>query len=247
MALGACYTASLPRRARGVRRFRWRDHTTLRSGFSITGGAGFLGSHLLRSADRRRSRGDLRRQLLYRNQAQHRASARQSRVRTGPPRRDVPALHRGGRDLQSRLPRVAGSLPARSGPDDQDFRSRRHQHARAGEAAEGARSSRLRRARSTAIRRFTRRPRIIGVTSIRSERAVATTKASVVPKPCSSTTIGNTGFRSRSRAFSTLTGRECIRPTGAWFPTSSSRRFGASRSPSMAKAPRPGAFAMSTI
>ena len=52
------------------------------------------------------------------------------------PRRDVPALRRGRRDLQSRLPRLAHPLPARSRADDQDQRARRHQHAGSCQAPE---------------------------------------------------------------------------------------------------------------
>ena len=52
----------------------------------------------------------------------------------------------------------------------------------------------------------------------------ATTRASAAPRRCSSTITGSTSSRSRSRASSTPTGRACIRTTGAWCRTSSSRR-----------------------
>ena len=75
----------------------------------VTGGAGFLGSHL---CDRLLADGhDV---LCVDNfftgtQGQHRASARPSALRADAPRRDVPALRRGRRDLQSGLSGVARS------------------------------------------------------------------------------------------------------------------------------------------
>ena len=141
----------------------------------------------------------------------------------------LPALRRGRRDLQPRLPGLADPLPARSGADDQDQRARRDQHARPRQAREGARSCRPRPARSTATRPCIRRPRATGATSTRSARAPATTKASAAPRRCSSTTAASTASRSRSRASSTPTARACIRTTAAWCPTSSSRRCRASR------------------
>ena len=59
---------------------------------------------------------------------------RQPALRADAPRRDVPALCRGRRDLQPRLPGLADPLPARSGADDQDQRAWRHQHAGPGQA-----------------------------------------------------------------------------------------------------------------
>ena len=67
-------------------------------------------------------------------------------------------------------------------------------------------------------------PRTTGATSIRSACAPATTKASAAPRRCSSTTTASTSCGSRSRASSTPTARACIRTTAAWCPTSSSRR-----------------------
>jgi hypothetical protein len=43
-------------------------------------------------------------------------------IRADAPRRHLPALCRGGRDLQPRLPGLADPLPVRSGADDQDQR-----------------------------------------------------------------------------------------------------------------------------
>ena len=47
------------------------------------------------------------------------------------------AFCRGRRNLQSRLPRLADSLPIRPGTDDKDQRHRRDQYAGAGKAAKG--------------------------------------------------------------------------------------------------------------
>jgi hypothetical protein len=57
-----------------------------------------------------------------------------TRIRGDAPRRDLPALCRGGRDLQPGLPGLADPLPVRSGADHQDQRHRRHQHAGPGQA-----------------------------------------------------------------------------------------------------------------
>ena len=78
----------------------------------------------------------MRGQPVHRNQTQHRASVQTSAIRVRAPRRDLPALRRGRRDLQPRLSRLAHSLSARSRPDDEDIRARRHQHAGAGETPE---------------------------------------------------------------------------------------------------------------
>ena len=164
----------------------------LRKRVLVTGGAGFLGSHLCE-----RLLADGHEVLCVDNfftgtQGQHRAPARPPALRAAAPRRDVSALRRGRRDLQPRLPGLAGALPARSGADHQDQRARRDQHARPGQAGEGARSSRPRPARSMATRRCIRRPRTTGATSTRSGRAPATTKASAAPRRCSSTTTAST-------------------------------------------------------
>ena len=128
----------------------------------VTGGAGFLGSHLCERLLAGRARSAVRRQLLHRLARQHRASARRPALRADAPRRDLPALRRGRRDLQPRLPGLADPLPVRPGADDQDQRARRDQHARPRQADASARSSRPRPARSTATRRCIRSPRATG-------------------------------------------------------------------------------------
>ena len=103
----------------------------------VTGGAGFLGSHLCERLLAGRRQRHLRRQFLYRSATQHRAPPRPQTFRAHPTRRHVPALCRGRRDLQSRLPGLAHPLPARPGADHQDERAWRDQHARPRQAGEG--------------------------------------------------------------------------------------------------------------
>jgi hypothetical protein len=68
--------------------------------------------------------------------------------------------------------------------------------------------------RSTVARRSTRRPRTTGDTSTRSASVLATTRAFVAPRPCSSTTTGNTTWASRLCGSSTPTAHGCT-PTTA--------------------------------
>ncbi len=102
----------------------------------VTGGAGFLGSHL---CERLLARGGdvvCVDNFFTGTQAQHRASASATK-RFELMRHDVtfPALCRGRRNLQSRLSGLAHPLPARSRADHQDQRARRDQHAGPGQAA----------------------------------------------------------------------------------------------------------------
>ena len=184
----------------------------------------------VRPLDIGRPRRPLRRQLLHRQQGEHRASARASALRTDAARRDVPALRRGRRDLQSRLPGLADPLPARSRADDEDERPRRDQHAGAGQARSSARILQASTSRGLRRpRRSIRRPRTTGATSTRSARDPATTRASAARRRCSSTTTASTSSRSRSRGSSTPTVRACTPTTAAWCRTSSCRRCRASR------------------
>ncbi len=69
--------------------------------------------------------------------AEHRAATGEPAVRGAAPRRDLPALRRGRRDLQPGLSGVAAALSVRPRADHQDERARRHQHAGPGQAAQG--------------------------------------------------------------------------------------------------------------
>ena len=100
----------------------------------VTGGAGFLGSHLCERLLR------AGREVLCVDNfftgagATSRICSSQPHFELHAPRRDLSALCRGRRDLQSRLPGVADPLSARPRADDEDQRARRHQHAGAGQA-----------------------------------------------------------------------------------------------------------------
>ena len=212
----------------------------------VTGGAGFLGSHL---CERLRAQGhDV---LCVDNYFTGRkdniaAPARRPAFRGDAPRRDAPAVCRGRRDLQPRLPGVADPLPVRSGADDQDQRDRRDQHAGAGQAAQGQDPAGL---DLRGLRRpgaCTRSPNPTAATSTRSGRAPATTRASAAPRRCSSTITASTICASGSCASSIPTGRACTRTTAASCRTSSSRRCRTSRSRSTATARRPAPSATST-
>ena len=210
----------------------------------VTGGAGFLGSHLCERLSRRATT-SVRRQLFHRPQGQHRPSAGQSAFRGDAPRRDLPAVCRGGRDLQSRLPGLAGALPVRSRADHQDQRHRRHQHA-------GARQAGRRQDPAGLDQRGLWRPTVhpqtedyCGNVNPLGPRACYE-RASAAPRRCSSITTASIGRRSRWCASSTPTVRACIRTTAASCRTSSSRRCGARTSPCTATAGRPARSASST-
>ena len=170
----------------------------------VTGGAGFLGSHL---CERLLRDGDdvlVRRQLLHRPQGQHRPSARPTRISrrcaTTSPSRSMsrwtrsttsPALPRRctTSSTRCRRPRPASSAPSTCS---------------AWPSASAPRSSRPPPARSMATRRCIRRPRTTAATSIRWARAPATTKASAAPRRCSSTITGSTSVRIKvARIFNT--------------------------------------------
>ena len=190
----------------------------------VTGGAGFLGSHL---CERLLAAGH--EVVCVDNyftgvRAQHRRPARPPRLRGDAPRRHLPALRRGRPDLQPRLPGVADPLPARPGADDQDQRARRDQHARPGQAGRRAHPAGLDQRGLRRSRTCIRSARTTGATSTRSGRARATTRASAAPRRCSSTITASTACRSRWRASSTPTARACTRTTAGWCRTSSSRR-----------------------
>ena len=110
----------------------------LRKRVLVTGGAGFLGSHL---CERLLQEGCdvICCDNFYTGSKRNIAHLlEQPLLRAHPPRHHLPALPRGGRDLQPGLPGLADPLPERPRPDHQGERPRRHQHAGAGQAGAGA-------------------------------------------------------------------------------------------------------------
>ena len=81
----------------------------LRKRILVTGGAGFLGSHLCERLLQEGSDVLCCDNFFTGTQAQHRPPARQPALRAHAPRRHLPALRRGGRDLQPGLPGLARS------------------------------------------------------------------------------------------------------------------------------------------
>ena len=122
----------------------------LRKRVLVTGGAGFLGSHL---CERLLAEGH---DVICLDNFFTGTEDNVAHLLDNPHfelvRHDVtlPALCRGRRDLQPRLPRLAHPLSARPGADDQDLRPWRHQHAGPGQAGARRRSSRPRPAKSMA-------------------------------------------------------------------------------------------------
>ena len=95
----------------------------------VTGGAGFLGSHLCERFWREGHEVLCVDNFFTGSRRNIEHLLDESAVRADAPRRDVSALCRSRRDLQSGLSCVADPLSARSGADHQDQRTRRDQHA----------------------------------------------------------------------------------------------------------------------
>ena len=166
----------------------------------VTGGAGFLGSHLCERLVDAGARRDLPRQLLHQPEDERRPSAGPAELRAGAARRHAADLARSRRDLQPGLPGRARPLPVQSDQDDEDVGAGGDQHAGHGQALPGEdpagldqRSLRRPRGASAAGRRIAAR-------STRSARGPATTKASGRPKRCSWTTTACTTRQHPHRA-----------------------------------------------
>ena len=154
----------------------------------VTGGAGFLGSHL---CERLVEQGHdvICLDNFFTSQKSnvaHLLGAAQ--LRADPPRRHAADLPGGRRDLQPGLPRRAGPLPVQPDQDDEDLgdggdQRAGHGQALPGEGAAGLDQRGLRRSRGPSAARDLSRRR-----STRSVRGPATTKASGRPKRCSWTT-----------------------------------------------------------
>ena len=100
----------------------------------VTGGAGFLGSHLCEYLLEQGHGRRLHRQPLLRQQGQHPPPPRPPLLRVHPPRRHPSPLPGSRPDLPPGLPRLAHPLPAEPDQDHQDQRHGHDQHARAGQA-----------------------------------------------------------------------------------------------------------------
>ncbi len=96
----------------------------------VTGGAGFIGSHLCERLLEQRCEVVCVDNFFTGTRRNVEHLLDHPRFRVVAPRRRFPALCRGRRDLQSRLSGLAHPLSVGPGADDQDERTRRHQHAR---------------------------------------------------------------------------------------------------------------------
>ncbi len=170
----------------------------------VTGGAGFLGSHLI---DRLLERGD---EVVCVDNLFTGTKRNIDHLHDHPRfefiRHDVtfPLYVEVDQIYNLACPACPDPLSARSGADHQDQRARRDQHAGSGQAAEGAHPP-------GEHQRGVRRP--VGASADRGllgqrepdrDRAAATTKASAAPRRCSSTTTASTSCDIRvARIFNT--------------------------------------------
>ena len=160
----------------------------------VTGGAGFIGSHL---CERLLAEGH---EVLCVDNF-FTGTRQQCRPPAGPPalrvdaaRRHVPALRRGRRDLQPRLPGVAGPLPVRSGADHQDQRASARSTCWAWPSALKAR---ILQASTCEVYGdpdvHPQTEELLGQRQPDRPARPATTRASAAPRRCSSTTTASTG------------------------------------------------------
>ncbi len=216
----------------------------------VTGGAGFLGSHLCDRAARPGRRGRRRRQPHHRPGPEHRAPLRPrraSRSSSTTSREYLSGARRGRRRPALRQPGVAPGLPRAAHPDPEGRHPRHPQRASAWPRPRAPGSSWRPPARSTATPWCTRSPRPTGATSTRSGPGASTTRPSASPRPSPWPTTAPTGVDVRIvRIFNTYGPRMRPerRPGRVQLHRPGPRR--ASRSPSTATAPRPAASATST-
>ena len=194
----------------------------------VTGGAGFLGSHL---CDRLVKEGNdvvcLDNYFTGRKKnIEHLIGLPQ--LRTHPARCHHPAVSGGGPDLQSGMPRLAGSLSVQSGQDHQDQRARAPSTCW---VLPSACRARVLQASTSEVygdpERASPARGLLGPCESRSASARATTRESAWPRRCFSTITARTRLTSASCASSTPMGRACTPTTAGWFPISSCRRCGA--------------------
>ena len=155
----------------------------------VTGGAGFIGSHL---CERLLAGGDdvlCVDNFFTGTQAQHRAPDRRTALRADAPRRHLSALCR-GRPRSYNLACPASPIHYQFDPVQTTKTSvhRRDQYARPRQARENTDSPSIDLGGLRRSELSIRSPKTIGATSIRSAHAHAMTKANAAPRLCSSIT-----------------------------------------------------------
>ena len=214
----------------------------------VTGGAGFLGSHLCDAPRARDWEVVGLDNLLTGRHGEPRAARRRRRVhvRRARRRRRHPRRRAGRRGAALREPREPARLPRAPDQDPEGRLARHAQHARSRAAPRARGSCSRRRARSTATRWCTRSPRATGATSTRSARAACTTRPSASPRRSRSRTTASTASTPHRAHLQHLRSAAAAgrRPGRVELPRAGDAR--ASRSRSTATASRPVRSATST-